>query len=364
MQLKTTLQLLLSSSPAIGSLFADSNAQHPLDSSPPSQATLSKAPAYRADLLALHKHLVEIPSTSGQEHDAGNFLVDYFISKKWSYEIQPVASIGNTPTGKDRFNVLAWPPSSSSSTSRKKRDPKVLVTSHYDCVPPHIPYTISPGPITSHTTIAGRCTVDAKGSVAAQLTAVDALLASGELAPEDVMVLYVVGEEISGDGMRAFSSANNIAFRAAVFGEPTELKLACGHKGAMRCDVTAKGKAGHSGYPWIAKSATEVLMRGLVEVLDRQLGSSERYGDTTVNVGMMQGGVALNVIPAHANASLMLRIALEPQESGHVPVQERLTEVLRGVDSEALVVDCPVGQGATHCDCDVDGESKYSEMAA
>lgn len=105
-------------------------------------------------------------------------------------------------------------------------------------------------------------------------------------------------------------------------------------------------------------------MRGLVEVLDRQLGSSERYGDTTVNVGMMQGGVALNVIPAHANASLMLRIALEPQESGHVPVQERLTEVLRGVDSEALVVDCPVGQGATHCDCDVDGESKYSEMAA
>lgn len=370
---KRIIQLLLSSSPAIGSILYSSHPdQQPFGvdigadlASPSSPSSplgdVTKAPAYRADLLALHKSLVSIPSTSGQEHDAGNFLVDYFISKGWNYQVQPVPPRNNTPETKERFNVVAWPPASSkSSTLNSQPDPKVLVTSHFDCVPPHIPYSITNGHVTKDTLLAGRCSVDAKGSVAAQLTAVHSLLASGALAPEDVMVLYVVGEEVSGDGMRVFNTANATSLRglrAAVFGEPTENKLACGHKGGMRCEVTATGKAGHSGYPWLGKSATEVLMRGLVRMLDVDLGSSERYGNTTVNVGLLEGGVALNVIPAHAQASLMVRVALEPQSSGHEVVKQKMKEVLASVDDEALDVDCPTGQGVTPCDCDVDGES-------
>lgn len=357
---KTLIQLILSSSPLLGSVAAGSNPQQPLGAhSSPALDFATTAPSYRSDLVALHKHLVEIPSTSGQEHEAGDFLVDYFISKGWHYEIQDVKPRDNTPAGKSRFNVIAWPPSKKHSTDNNRQpNPTVLVTSHYDCVPPHIPYSISNGAVTAGTTISGRCSVDAKGSVAAQLIAVHDLLDSGKLEPEDVMVLYVVGEEVSGEGMRTFNALNSssLNIRAAVFGEPTELKLACGHKGAMRCDVTAKGKAGHSGYPWLGKSATEVLMRGLVKVLDTDLGSSERYGNTTVNVGLMEGGVALNVIPAHASAALMFRIALEPQDSGNDEVEARLREALKSVDDEALSVECPTGQGATRCDCEVDGK--------
>ncbi|KAJ4394505.1 hypothetical protein N0V93_003723 [Gnomoniopsis smithogilvyi] len=352
--LRTTLfPLILSTSPVLGSIVAGLDSQQPIGAHITSVIENAEAPSYRSDLVALHKQIVEIPSTSGQEHEAGDFLVDYFISKGWNYEIQNVAPRDNTPAGKDRFNVVAWPPSKIDSPP----SPKVLVTSHYDCVPPHIPYSISKGDLTAKTTISGRCSVDAKGSVAAQLIAVDELLESGKLEPEDVMVLYVVGEEVSGDGMRTFNALNSssLNIKAAVFGEPTELKLACGHKGAMRCDVTAKGKAGHSGYPWLGKSATEVLMRGLVKVLDTDLGSSERYGNTTVNVGLVEGGVALNVIPAHASAALMLRIALEPQESGNEEVRARLKAALSSVDDEVLSVDCPTGQGATRCDCEVDG---------
>lgn len=363
------LRLLLSSTLAIGPVLAGSgHHQQPLGFPPTSSSFLdsstdsTKAPSYRSDLLALHKSLVSIPSTSGQEHEAGDFLVDYFISQGWNYEIQPVAPRNNTPADKDRFNVFAWPPPSSSKEHNARRpNPKVLVTSHFDCVPPHIPYSISdePGRVTKDTTITGRCSVDAKGSVAAQLTAVHALLASGALRPEDVMVLYVVGEEVSGDGMREFDAVHGSTLRglrAAVFGEPTENMLACGHKGGMRCDVTARGRAGHSGYPWLGKSATTLLMRGVLGVVDADLGSSERYGNTTVNVGIVEGGVALNVIPAHAQASLMVRVAVEPQETGHEIVRERIREVLASVDEEALSLDCPGGQGVTSCDCDVDGE--------
>lgn len=323
-------------------------------------------PAYRDDLLALHKNLVDISSTTGAEHDAGAFLVDYFISRSWHYEVQKIIPRNNTPEGSDRLNVIAWPPSKGSkdhdtstmSITDRKPDPKILVTSHIDVVPPHIPYSITDGKVTRDTIIAGRGSVDAKGSVAAQLTAIEDLLARRAIAPEDIMVAYVVGEERYGDGMQAFSAhaqSSSLAFKAAIFGEPTENKLACGHKGGMSCEVTATGKAGHSGYPWLGKSANEVLIRGLTKVLEADLGSSEEFGNTTVNIGIMQGGVAPNVIPAHASATLVFRVAIGPQETGHEIVREKMKAVLAAVDDEALSVDCPGGVGVVPCDCEVDG---------
>ncbi|KAK7711257.1 hypothetical protein SLS63_012690 [Diaporthe eres] len=349
------LLLGLSFKPILGSLLGQ---QQPLgiDHKSESNPTTNKSPSYRDDLLALHKNLVEISSTTGAEHDAAAFLIDYFISRSWHYDVDKVVPRNNTPEGKDRLNVVAWPPSgsskhhggSSTTTTDTKPDPKVLVTSHIDVVPPHIPYSIADGKVTRNTTIAGRGSVDAKGSVAAQLTAVEDLLARGLLAPEDAMVVYVVGEERYGDGMRAFSErakSSSLTFKAAIFGEPTENKLACGHKGGLSCEVTATGKAGHSGYPWLGKSANEVLLRGLLKVLETDLGSSEKYGNTTVNIGLIEGGVAPNVIPAHASASLMCRVAVGPQESGHESVREKIKEVLASVDDEALSVDCPGGVG-------------------
>lgn len=359
--------LALGFNPALGSVLGQQQLPLGIEKQAESNPAAGKPPAYRDDLLDLHKKLVEISSTTGAEHDAAAFLIDYFISRSWHYDVDKVLPRNNTPEGKDRLNVVAWPPSASSkhlgsdsaTTTDKKPNPKILVTSHIDVVPPHIPYFISDGKVTRGTRIAGRGSVDAKGSVAAQLTAVEDLLARGLLAPEDVMVAYVVGEERYGDGMDAFSERaknSSLAFRAAIFGEPTENKLACGHKGGLSCEVTATGKAGHSGYPWLGKSANEVLMRGLLKVLETDLGSSEKYGNTTVNVGLMQGGVAPNVIPAHASANLMCRVAVGPQKTGHETVREKIKEVLASVDDEALSVDCPSGGGVVPCDCDVNGE--------
>lgn len=360
------LLLTLGLRQATGSLLSH---QQPLgvDNQAVFDPTADHSPAYRDGLLALHKNLVDVSSTTGAEHDVGAFLIDYFISRSWHYEVEKVVARNNTPEGKDRLNVVAWPPSRSSkqhgsgatSIADAELNPKVLVTSHIDVVPPHIPYSIDEGKVTRKTVIAGRGSVDAKGSVAAQLTAVEDLLERGIVAPEDIMVAYVVGEERYGDGMQAFSKraqSSSLAFKAAIFGEPTENKLACGHKGGMSCEVTATGKAGHSGYPWLGKSANEVLMKGLLKLVETDLGSSERYGNTTVNIGLMQGGVAPNVIPAHASANLMCRVAIGPQKSGHETVREKIKEVLASVDDEALSVDCPRGGGVVPCDCEVDGK--------
>ena len=315
-------------------------------------------PSYRSSLLSLHKTLVSIPSTSGTEQHVGDVLVDYLTSIGYTVERQYLPRPDSTSPR--RFNVLAWrqPKDQLSSTP----EPGVLVTSHIDAVPPHIPYSISSTPPNADTLISGRGSVDAKASVAAQITALEELRRQGTISGDEATLLFVVGEETVGDGMRHFSSvarARNRTFDAAIFGEPTEGKLACGHKGHAACTIRARGKAGHSGYPWLGKSATEVLARALVRVLDADLGSSERFGGTTVNVGTMEGGVAANVIAERASARIALRVAAGDQETGWEVVRGRLEGVLRGVDEE-LEMECTNGYGPVECYCDVEGEYSFS----
>ncbi|KAI3333086.1 hypothetical protein F4824DRAFT_258077 [Ustulina deusta] len=329
----------------------------PLDDAtlPSAPSPESNVPSYRDELVSLHKSLVEISSITYAEHDVGEFLADYLTKRDFvvALEFLPPSNTSDADgDGKRRFNVLAWP------KPRRHPSPKVLVTSHIDTVPPYIPYSRSDDVPNGETVIAGRGSVDAKASVAAQIIAVLELLHAESIDPSDVMLLFVVGEERTGDGMRYYS--NNPSFlepapvvKAAIFGEPTEGKLACGHKGFFGCTIKAHGKAGHSGYPWLGKSATELLMRGVVKILDTDLGSSEKFGNTTVNVGIIEGGVALNVIPELAVARIAGRVAIGPESDGGKTIVGRVEEVLKSVDEEAFELSCVNGYGVVECACDV-----------
>ncbi|KAK4192380.1 hypothetical protein QBC35DRAFT_485053 [Podospora australis] len=306
------------------------------------------APAYRNDLLTLHRDLINIPSISGSEGDAALFLQKYLRKHHFTVQLQKIPS--SSSSSSKRYNVLAWPPSSSSSN----HTPRLLITSHIDVVPPYIPYSINTtSSLSKDTLISGRGSVDAKASVAAQLTALS------QLPPSDqIMLLFVVGEETSGVGMKHFSSLQKYQFESAIFGEPTENKLACGHKGITNGIISSRGKAGHSGYPHLGKSATEVLIRALSKIIDTDLGTSERYGNTTVNIGVLQGGVASNVIPKEASARLAIRVAAGNQTTGAKAVQEKIFQILQDVDEEALSAEFTQGYGPVKTECDVEGFEK------
>lgn len=312
------------------------------------------APAYRDELIGLHKSLVSIESITGNENEVGSFLVDYLTERGYTADLQFVAPSDGTPDGRERFNVLAW-------HGGQRPNPKVVVSSHMDVVPPHIPYGIEHGAVTGDTVIRGRGSVDAKGSVAAMIVALEQLLAGEAVAGEDVMLLFVVGEEVAGDGMRAFS--DSVAgmdppprFGAVIFGEPTENKLACGHKGGLFCDVTARGVPGHSGYPWLGKSANELMVRAMARIVDADLGSSDLFGSTTVNIGRFEGGVAGNVIPEHAFVKMAARVAIGPEAEGHMVVKRKIQAIFDETDDEAFTFDCTHGYGSVETNCDVPGK--------
>lgn len=316
-------------------------------------ATTCSASTYRNSLLQLHKGLISIPSISGSEARVGDFLVKYLESKGFATQRQPVAAMEN---GTDRFNVIAWHGKAAEFPT------KVLVTSHIDVVPPHIDYAITDCKITENTMIKGRGSVDAKGSVAAMVVAVEELIKAGQAGMDDVTLLFVVGEEVSGDGMKEFSnslakqSSERQNFEAAIFGEPTENKLVCGHKGILGCTIVATGVAAHSGYPWLGKSANELMVHAWERILAADLGGSELYGNTTINLGVWEGGIAANVIPASATVKLLARIASGTRETGAEAVQSQIQSILDDVDPMAFNMTCPAGVGPVQCKCDVQGK--------
>lgn len=321
-----------------------------------SQHASANAPPYRDELLELLETLVSTPSTSGKENEVGQFLVDYLEQEQYQVDIQFVPPPKDNPDVPDRFNILAW-------RGDRKPNYKTLVTSHFDTVPPHIPWEMEGGEISKHTIIKGRGTTDAKGSVATQIVAVKHLLSTNsDVNPEDIILLFVVGEETTGDGMKFFSNSLKhmdppLSFESAIFGEPTENKLACGHKGGLFCYAVAQGKDAHSGYPEMGKSANELMIRAMYKILNTDLGSSPLFGNTTFNVGRFEGGVASNVIPARAFVDVAARIAVGSEKEGHKAVHQKILDILKEVDEEAFTFECTHGYGPYECNCDVPGKS-------
>ncbi|KAF6227286.1 hypothetical protein HO133_008729 [Letharia lupina] len=297
-------------------------------------------------LFSLHKTLVNIESISGNEQAVGEFLESYLRSHNYTVERQNVDPL---PTGlqhsqagelrrhKQRFNLLAYP--------GENRQTPVLLSSHIDTVPPHYGYEIH-----RHDQIFGRGSVDAKGSISAQIYATQELLASGEISANDVSLLFVVGEETGGDGMRKVNDLE-MEWQTVIFGEPTELKLATGHKGIMILTIKAHGKAGHSGYPWLGQNANHMLMPALITLQKLALPSSEKYGNSTLNIGHMSGGVAANVIAEEAYARIGIRIAAGCPET----VKKLVSDAVKAVD-EDLELDFSDGSyGPVYIDSDVEG---------
>ena len=306
---------------------------------PHAQYPLNVRPTTASSLLPLHRALVEIESISGNEDKVGEYLHSYLAAHNFTVERQHVDPLASRAES-SRFNLLAYP-------GGNKHSARVLLSSHIDTVPPYWPYENR-----KHNQIWGRGSVDAKGCVATQIQAVRELLAAGDIAEKDVALLFVVGEEIGGDGMRK-ANGLGLSWETVIFGEPTELKLASGHKGNLGFSIKATGKAGHSGYPWLGENANSMLIPALAALDKMELPRSKKYGNTTLNIGKMEGGVAGNVIAETAKAQIQIRIADGSAEK----IKEIVIDTINKVDDRLELTFLSKGYGPIDIDADVEGSN-------
>src|SRR5262249_48154326 len=160
----------------------------------------------------------------------------------------------------------------------------------FDCVPPFYPSRVENG------RVYGRGACDAKGILAAQAAAADRLHRDGE---SRVGLLFVVGEERGSDGARA---ANDMrpGSRFLVDGEPTDTRLGAATRGILRLRLRASGRAAHSSFPELGESAIDKLIDALIDLRSIPLPEDVVLGRTHYSVGLIEGGVAPNVVSPSA----------------------------------------------------------------
>ncbi|RYC66014.1 hypothetical protein CHU98_g231 [Xylaria longipes] len=250
------------------------------------------------EVVELLKTLMNIESTSEKELEIGQYLQKYIQGCGFTAEriaIEP---------GSTRHNVYAY--------LGQERKARLLVTAHMDTVPPHIPFSID-GDV-----IRGRGACDDLGPMVAQIFAVEELRAEGKLKEGDVSFLWVVGEEKGGPGMIAANDMG-LTWEAGLFAEPTEGKVAKGHKG---------------------KSATLLLFDAMNDLTAVEWPVSDLLGPSTLNIGKIEGGAGYNILAAEAKALCSIRVSKDVEG-----IKKAVKEVID-----------------KHPDVDVDFKFQYPEM--
>ncbi len=241
------------------------------------------------DLFELTRALVDIESVTENEKAVGDFLFAYLSE----FAGRTDGKAGRIVVAPGRDNVFAeW------------GEPTVVLSTHMDTVPPFF------GSNEDGEFVWGRGSCDAKGIIASMIFAVEKLLAAGA---RNFGLLFVVGEERNSAGALA-AARSPLAGRTRflINGEPTENRVALGAKGALRFEITARGKLAHSAYPELGHSAIHALLDVLSDVRKVALPLDRVLGPSTLNVGTIAGGRAPNVVADEARAEIMFRTVGDP----------------------------------------------------
>jgi acetylornithine deacetylase len=255
------------------------------------------------DVVAFTRQLVDIESVTGNEGPVGSFLCQQLNAM--GYQAQKITA------EMERCNVYATTPG--------QPHPHLVFSTHMDTVPPFIPSW------EDETCVYGRGSCDAKGIIAAQIAAAERLRVDGL----PVGLLFLVGEERDSLGAKV-ANEKPVGCKFLINGEPTENKVAVASKGALRAEVTARGKMAHSAYPELGESAIDKLLEALHRLRAMELPVDPEIGPCTLNIGVIEGGRAPNVVPDKARAQLLYRL---------IGSSEKLREQIRATVGDLARVD-------------------------
>jgi len=231
------------------------------------------------DIEKLLISLIKIPSVSGQEKEIGEFIfqrlkeIDGFKIEKQAIE-------------KDRFNIIA-----------RKGKSKIWIVAHMDTVPGEVPFKITKN------RIYGRGATDNKGSIAG------AIMAAKKLS--DVNLLFTIGEEKDFCGAKLAKKV--IGKSKVIVMEATNFEVYTSQRGVIGFLLQAKGVQKHSS---LIEETNENAFHRIIDVIGNLIDKKW----TAFNVGLMAGGVAINVVAGHAEA----RISVRPEtlEEYHLVLRE------------------------------------------
>jgi len=221
------------------------------------------------------------------------------------------------------------------ATNGENRRRGVMLNSHMDTVPIDN-MSISPfDPMIKDGRIYGRGSCDAKASLAAMLTAVINYAQQPD-RPATVVFAAMADEEFTFSGSWKLIE-KQWPVSACVIGEPTLLRRVIAHKGIVRWRIGVKGLSAHGATPELGRNAVYDAARVVLALQEfaRQLRTKEPHhllGHTTLNVGRITGGQAVNIVPDRCVLEAEMRLL--PTADGKHWLKECLEFVRAGVGPE------------------------------
>jgi succinyl-diaminopimelate desuccinylase len=202
--------------------------------------------------------------------------------------------------------------------------PRLAWNGHLDTVPAGDPSTWSSGPFEGAVVdgrLVGRGACDMKGPIAAALAAVAAFRRAGLSLAGTLDLHLVADEELAGiHGTRVLRDEGLLDEDAAIVGEPSEMEIALAERGGAWVTAVAHGKAAHGSQPHLGVNAILTMSRFLLRLPDALPDLVHPLvGAPTVNVALVAGGSAPNVVPDRCEVEIDRRI---------VPGEEDPDEVL------------------------------------
>jgi acetylornithine deacetylase len=268
------------------------------------------------DPVHLTRSLVDIESITYNEGAVGVWLEAYLEGLGFAVERMPVPQPRESQRSGERFNLYAC---------MEGVPPDLVFSTHMDTVPPYLPSSEDAD------FIYGRGSCDAKGIIAAQIAAAARLREQGA----KVGLLFVVGEERDSAGARVANESPR-GSRFLINGEPTDNRLALASKGALRATIRATGTMGHSAYPELGESAIHKLVQALDKVLALKLPVVDDVGPGTLNIGVIHGGHAPNVIADTAEAHTLVRLVGPSDE-----VRQAIEDAVAGLATVDFTLEIP-----------------------
>lgn len=279
----------------------------------------------QADLIELLRELVAVDTTSARTNvPLLELIVPRLTRAGFRIERQTYAD----PKGATKVNLLAF------KGGRAGEPPALALVGHTDCVPFDPDWREALALTERDGKLYGRGSCDTKGFIACALSA--ALRAPDEELGGGLMILLTADEEVGCVGAKRLVDAQLGQARRAIVGEPTSLQPIRGHKGYCLAEVEVLGKEGHSAYPELGASAIFRAGRFLhrleqlaLTVLREETDPAFNPPYTTVNVGVIEGGKAKNVLPGSCRFSVEWRPIPGQSPEKVEQMLERIVEELR-----------------------------------
>ncbi len=188
---------------------------------------------------------------------------------------------------------------------------ELALVGHTDTVPYDPNWTEATTLIEREGKLFARGACDTKGFIAAALTATESI--DLKLLRKPLALIFTADEEVGLMGAKRLADARPLRARYSIVGEPTSLQPMRAGKGYCLAEIIVRGREGHSAYPALGASAifraARVIVR--IEKIAEDL-KAERHESfdppyTTLNIGVIRGGTAKNVIAGECRFTLEWR---------------------------------------------------------